>query len=132
MDAYPGRRFEARVIDVADQTDPGTGTVAVRCALPNPDGALRANMFATVDIEAPLGRNTVVVPDAALQDVNGRTAIFIPVGNGRFRWQTVRTGYAAQGMTEIPDGLSAGTPVVSDGSYWLKAALMKGAIPDEG
>jgi cobalt-zinc-cadmium efflux system membrane fusion protein len=132
LDAYPGRRFDARVIDVADQTDPGTGTVAVRCALPNSDGALRANMFATVDIEAPLGHDTVLVPDAALQDVNGKTAIFIPLGNGRFKWQAVRTGYAAQGMTEIPEGLSAGTPVVSDGSYWLKAALMKDAIPDEG
>jgi membrane fusion protein, heavy metal efflux system len=132
VDAYPGRQFNARVIDVADQTDASTGTVAVRCALPNSDGALRANMFATVDIEAPLGHDTVLVPDAALQDVNGQTAIFIPAGHGHFKWQAVRTGYAADGMTEIVNGVSAGTPVVSDGSYWLKEALMKDAIPDEG
>ncbi|MEW9581549.1 efflux RND transporter periplasmic adaptor subunit [Paraburkholderia sp. DGU8] len=132
LDAYGSRQFTGRVIDVADQVDTNTGTVAVRCELPNGDGALRANMFGTVQIQAPLGRDTMLVPDAALQDVNGQTAVFLPSANGRFSWRAVRTGYAADGMTQILSGLSAGTSVVADGSYWLKAALMKGAIPDEG
>ncbi|WP_323043398.1 efflux RND transporter periplasmic adaptor subunit [Paraburkholderia sp.] len=132
IDAYGDRQFTGRVIDVADQVDTNTGTVAVRCELPNGDGALRANMFGTVEIQAPLGRDTMLVPDAALQDVNGQTAVFIPSGNGRFTWRAVRTGYATDGMTQILSGLAAGTSVVADGSYWLKAALMKGTIPDEG
>ncbi|WP_406868394.1 efflux RND transporter periplasmic adaptor subunit [Paraburkholderia fungorum] len=132
VDAFSDRQFTGRVIDVADQVDTKTGTVAVRCELPNGDGALRANMFGTVDIQASLGRDAMLVPDAALQDVNGQTAVFIPSGNGRFTWRAVRTGYAADGMTQILSGLPAGTSVVADGSYWLKAALMKGTIPDEG
>jgi cobalt-zinc-cadmium efflux system membrane fusion protein len=132
IDAYPDRQFTGRVIDVADQADAATGTVAVRCELPNNDAALRANMFATVDIEAPLGHDSVLVPDAALQDVNGQTAVFVPAGNGHFTWHAVRTGFAAKGMTEIVSGVPAGTSVVTDGSYWLKAALLKDAIPDEG
>jgi membrane fusion protein, heavy metal efflux system len=131
IDAYPGRQFTGRVIDVAAQADPNTGTVAVRCELPNSDGALRANMFATVDIDVPLDHETLLVPDAALQDVNGQTAVFTPSGKGHFTWHAVRTGYAAQGMTEIVSGLSAGMPVVADGSYWLKAAVMASTIPDE-
>ncbi|WOD13572.1 efflux RND transporter periplasmic adaptor subunit [Paraburkholderia kirstenboschensis] len=132
IDAYSDRQFTGRVIDVADQVDTNTGTVAVRCELPNGDGALRANMFGTVDIQAPLGRDATLVPDAALQDVNGQPAVFIPTGNGRFAWRAVRTGYAADGMTQVVSGLSAGTSIVADGSYWLKAALMKSTIPDEG
>lgn len=132
IDAYGNRQFAGRVIDVADQVDINTGTVAVRCELPNGDGALRANMFGTVDIQVPLGGNTTLVPDAALQDVNGQTAVFIPSGTGHFEWRAVRTGYAADGMTQIVSGLPAGASVVADGSYWLKAALMKGTIPDEG
>ncbi|MGF6998087.1 efflux RND transporter periplasmic adaptor subunit [Paraburkholderia madseniana] len=132
IDAYGNRQFTGRVIDVADQVDINTGTVAVRCELPNGDGSLRANMFGTVEIQSPLGRDTTLVPDTALQDVNGQTAVFIPSGNGRFTWRAVRTGYAADGMTQILSGMSAGTSVVADGSYWLKAALMKGSIPDEG
>ncbi|WP_042260118.1 efflux RND transporter periplasmic adaptor subunit [Paraburkholderia heleia] len=131
IDAYPGRVFTARVIDVATQADPNTGTVAVRCEVPNSDGALRANLFASVDIDVPLGREAVLVPDSALQDVNGQTAVFTPSGNGRFAWHAVHTGYASQGMTEIVSGLSAGAPVVAEGSYWLKAAVMTSAIPNE-
>jgi membrane fusion protein, heavy metal efflux system len=132
INAYPDRQFTGRVIDVAVQSDASTGTIAVRCELPNNDGALRANMFATVDIEAPLGHDSVLVPDAALQDVNGQTAVFVPSGNGHFTWRAVRTGFAANGMTEIVNGVPAGTSVVTDGSYWLKAALLKDAIPSEG
>jgi hypothetical protein len=33
---------------------------------------------------------------------------------------------------EITDGLAADTPVVADGSYWLKAALTQSTIPSEG
>ncbi|CAB3804436.1 efflux RND transporter periplasmic adaptor subunit [Pararobbsia alpina] len=132
VDAFPGRQFTGRVTYIADQVDPNTGTVAVRCEVPNPSGALRINMFATVDIAAPLDRNAVLVPDAALQDVNGQTAVFIPAGAGRFTWHVVRTGVSSGGFTEVVEGVTADTPVVTDGSYWLKAGLLQNSIPDEG
>jgi membrane fusion protein, heavy metal efflux system len=132
VDAYPGRQFTGRVTYIADQVDPNTGTVAVRCEIPNPDGALRVNMFATLDIAAPLNRNAVLVPDAALQDVNGQTTVFIPTGTGRFTGHVVRTGVSSGGFTEVVEGVTADTRVVTDGSYWLKAALLQNSIPDEG
>jgi membrane fusion protein, heavy metal efflux system len=131
-DAYPGRKFQGRVSYIADKVDPNTGTVAVRCEVPNPDGALRVNMFVNADIFQPLGREAVLVPDAALQDVNGQTAVFTPDGAGHFSWHAVRTGVSSGGFTEILSGIAAGTPVVSDGSYWLKASLLAQTIPDEG
>ncbi|MBB5457049.1 efflux RND transporter periplasmic adaptor subunit [Paraburkholderia sp. Cpub6] len=132
VDAYPNQPFNGRVIDVADQADPNTGTVMVRCEVPNPGGLLRANLFATANIAAPLGHDSVLVPDSALQDVNGRTVVFVPAGQGHFLPRTVHTGVAESGMTEIVSGVAAGTPVVANGSYWLKAALMQTTIPDEG
>jgi cobalt-zinc-cadmium efflux system membrane fusion protein len=132
FDAYAGHTFSGHVMDVASQADATTGTVAVRCELPNADGALRANMFGTVEIAAPLDHDAVLVPEAALQDVNGQTAVFVPAGKGRFVWRAVHAGETSNGMTEIVSGVASGTPVVADGSYWLKAALLQGAIPDEG
>jgi cobalt-zinc-cadmium efflux system membrane fusion protein len=132
VDAYPGRQFSGHVAYIADQVDPNTGTVAVRCDVPNPDGALRANMFATANIAAPLGRDAVLVPDAALQDVDGQTAVFIPSGTGHFTRQVVHTGVSSGGFTEILDGVTAGKQIVTDGSYWLKADFLQNAIPDEG
>jgi membrane fusion protein, heavy metal efflux system len=132
VDAYPGRTFHGLVSYIADQVDPNTGTVAVRCEVPNPDEALRVNMFANASIASPLGHDAVLVPDAALQDVNGQTAVFIPGGRAHFTWQAVSIGLSSNGFTEITGGLSAGTPVVTNGSYWLKASLLAQTIPDEG
>jgi cobalt-zinc-cadmium efflux system membrane fusion protein len=132
VDAYPGTQFDGRVTYIASEVDPNTGTVMVRCDLPNPDGALRANMFATAKIASPLGRNAVLVPDAALQDLNGQTVVFVPSGAGHFDKQAVRTGVSSGGFTEVVEGLKANTQVVTDGSYWLKADFLQNAIPDEG
>jgi cobalt-zinc-cadmium efflux system membrane fusion protein len=58
--------------------------------------------------------------------------VFIPAGHGQFAWRAVRTGLVANGHTQVMSGVAAGTPVVAEGSYWLKAALMQSTIPDQG
>lgn len=131
VDAYPGRRFRGTVVEIARQVDPATGTLPVSCAFDNADGALLENMFASVQIRVPLGLDTVVVPEAALQELNGRMAVFVPTGKGGFRWRPVHVGYSAGGMTEIMSGLPAGTPVVAGGSYWLMSAVLRSTIPNE-
>jgi membrane fusion protein, heavy metal efflux system len=132
VSAYPDRIFAGRVTYISDRIDPSTGTAKVRCAVPNPDGALRINMFARTSIISPVGRDAVQVPSSALQDVNSQTVVFIPTTPGHFTWHAVQTGLVANGQTQISGGLAAGTAVVTDGSYWLKAALMQSTIPDEG
>lgn len=132
VDAYPGRTFVGRVAYIPDQIDPRSGTARVRCEVPNPDGALRANMFVTADIKVPLGRDSIMVPDSALQDIDGKPVVFTPAGPGHFDRHFVRLGLRSGGFTEIVAGLPAKAAVVSDGSFWLKAALMQSSIPDAG
>jgi cobalt-zinc-cadmium efflux system membrane fusion protein len=104
----------------------------VRCEVPNPDGALRVNMFASVTILSPQGGDAVLVPSSSLQEINGQTVLFIPTGHSEFAWRAVHTGLVANGQTQITSGVASGTPVVAEGSYWLKAALMQSTIPDQG
>jgi cobalt-zinc-cadmium efflux system membrane fusion protein len=132
VDAYPGRTFPGRVAYIPDQIDPRSGTARVRCEVPNPDGALRANMFATADIKSPLGQDGIMVPDSALQDIDGKSVVFIPAGPGHFGRPFVRLGLRSGGFTEIVKGLPAKATVVTDGSFWLKAALTQSSIPDAG
>jgi cobalt-zinc-cadmium efflux system membrane fusion protein len=132
VDAYPGRTFAGRVAYIPDQIDPRSGTASIRCEVPNPDGALRANMFATADILSPLGRDNIMVPDPALQEIDGKPVVFTPAGPGHFDRHIVRLGLSSGGFTEIVEGLPANTTVVTDGSFWLKAALTQSSIPDEG
>jgi membrane fusion protein, heavy metal efflux system len=132
VSAFPGRVFAGRVTYIPDQIEAATGMAKVRCEVPNPDGALRVNMFATVTILSPQGGDAVLAPSSSLQEVNGQSVVFIPTGDRQFAWRAVHTGLVANGKTQITSGLAAGTPVVGEGSYWLKAALMQSTIPDQG
>jgi cobalt-zinc-cadmium efflux system membrane fusion protein len=132
VSAFPDRVFAGRVTYIPDQIESGTGMAKVRCEVPNPDGALRVNMFASVTILSQRGGDAVLVPSSSLQDVNGQSVVFVPTGASEFAWRAVHTGLAANGKTQITSGLAAGTPVIGEGSYWLKAALMQSTIPDQG
>jgi cobalt-zinc-cadmium efflux system membrane fusion protein len=132
VSAFPGRVFAGRVTYIPDQIESATGMAKVRLEVPNPDGALRVNMFATVTILSPQDGDAVLVPSSSLQEVNKQSVVFVPTGDGRFAWRAVQTGLVANGKTQITSGLAAGTPVVGEGSYWLKAALMQSTIPDQG
>ncbi|MDO9711212.1 efflux RND transporter periplasmic adaptor subunit [Paracraurococcus lichenis] len=124
VEAYPGRRFPGRVAYVADQLDARTGTAKVRCEIPNPEGALRVNMFAIVEIAAPLGREGLVVPDAALQAVDDQPGVFLRTGEDRFAWRRVQPGLRQGGVTEVTEGLQPGETVAAEGSFRLKALLL--------
>ncbi|MFZ4408359.1 MAG: efflux RND transporter periplasmic adaptor subunit [Paracraurococcus sp.] len=125
VEAYPGRRFPGRVGYVADQLDARTGTAKVRCEIPNLDGALKVNMFAIVEIAAPLGRDGVVVPDAALQTVDNQPVVFVRQAEDRFLRRDIRPGQRQDGLTEIAEGLQPGEVVATEGSIRLKAVLLQ-------
>jgi len=132
VSAFPGRVFPGRVTYIPDQIETTTGMAKVRCEVPNLGGALRVNMFAAVTILSPQDGNAVLVPSSSLQEINKQSVVFVPTGDGQFVWRPVHTGLVANGKAEVTSGLAAGTPVVGEGSYWLKAALMQSTIPDQG
>jgi cobalt-zinc-cadmium efflux system membrane fusion protein len=125
VEAWPGRRFPGRVAYIADQLDPRTGTAKVRCEIPNPDGTLKISMFATVEIAAPLGRKGLVVPEVALQAVEGQPVTFVQVAEGRFARRDIRPGLRQDGFVEVTEGLEPGEVVATQGSFRLKALLLR-------
>ncbi len=123
--AFPGRRFEGRVARIADQLDARTGTARVRVELPNPDGLLRVNMFGSVAIETPLGRDGLVVPDAAVQMVDDRPMLFVALGERRFAPREVTLGHRQPGLAEVTSGLEPGEMVATAGSFRLKSLWLR-------
>jgi cobalt-zinc-cadmium efflux system membrane fusion protein len=131
VEAYPGRRFPGHVGYVADQLEARTGTARVRCEIPNPDGALKVNMFAIVEIAVPLGRDGVLVPGAALQTVDNQPVVFVQAEVGRFLRRDVRPGLRQGEMQEIAEGIAPGEVVAAAGSIRLKALLLQGRTDGE-
>jgi cobalt-zinc-cadmium efflux system membrane fusion protein len=124
--AYPGERFSGRVQFVGDVVNPKTRRITIRCSVPNGDGRLKPEMFASVRVQEGEVRQLVAVPVAAVQTVDGQPIVFTAEAEGRFRVHRVTTGRDADGLLEIRTGLAAGDPVVVQNAFVLKSELLRG------
>ncbi len=88
-----GERTFTGVIDyIAPEIDPHSRTAMARVPLPNPDGALRANMFATARVVTAASRPNVIVPRAAVQRVKEQDLVFVSTGPESFVTRRVKIG----------------------------------------
>lgn len=117
-DAYPGKRFAGKIDYVMPQFDMQTRTLKVRMDLPNPELALKPDMFGNVEIHIPLGRR-LVVPDSAILDTGLRTLVFVQKSPGSLEPRTVQTGVHAGDYVEIVQGLKAGEAVASSATFLI-------------
>ena len=124
--AYPGERFAGTITFIADVVNPKTRRITVRSTVPNADGRLKPEMFATVALGEGEPRSMIVVPQAAIQTIDGRPAVFVAEAEpGRFKPRTVTLGAEADGLVEIASGVAAGERVVVAGSFVLKSEMLK-------
>ena len=115
-----GAPVTGRIDTIYPEVDMITRTGKLRIELPNPDGRLRANMFAEVEIM--LEQTPVVqVPDGAVIDTGDRQVVILDLGEGRFRPEPVTVGRRGSGLVEIVAGVAAGDRVVSSATFLIDA-----------
>jgi len=122
--AFPGRSFDGVVDFIYPSLSAETRTGRVRVVMPNPDDALRAGMFANVEVEAPAGTGAgpaLAIPSSAVLDSGVRQMVLIERGEGRFEPRQVRVGAQGDGEAEILDGVQAGERVVVGANFLIDA-----------
>lgn len=123
--AYPDKTFPGEVFQLGERLDPQTRTLQVRVLVSNLNGLLKPDMFATADF-TPQSRNASIhVPESAVQDLNGKTVVFVRAEKESFVVREVKAGARVAGQIEILSGLEPGTPVVVNGALLLKSQLLK-------
>jgi cobalt-zinc-cadmium efflux system membrane fusion protein len=125
VQAYPERVFPGRISLVGTALNPNTRTVPVRCEVREFQGSLKPEMYATIRIDLGEGRDGIMIPLTAIQDVDGQNTVFVRQGEGSFRARKVRLGYQTASHVEILEGLSAGDAIVTVGSLLVKSELLK-------
>ena len=91
--AFPGKSFDGTVEFIYPSLSPETRTARVRIVIPNPDAALRAAMYASVEIAVPAAdKPMLAVPISAVIDSGARQVVLIDRGDGRFEPRPVRLG----------------------------------------
>ncbi len=106
---------KGRAVFVDRAIDPKTGTIQVRAAFPNPDRVLRANQFGRVRAVAEDVPNATVVPQVAVQDLQGAKTVLV-VGEGdKVAQRTVTLGDASDSIYIVTGGLKPGERVIVEG-----------------
>lgn len=122
--AYADTAFDAHVVAIGDTVHESTRRVSVRLAVPNPDGRLKPRMFATARLGIEEPRSVVVVPKAALQNLNDQTVVFVQTDSGTFERRPVVVFAERGDRAELAEGLRPGERVATSGSFLLKSAQM--------
>jgi Cu(I)/Ag(I) efflux system membrane fusion protein len=129
---YPGERFTGKAVYIYPYLDPQTRTAKVRFEFPNPQGKLKPEMFADVEIGLRLGER-LAIAESAVIDTGVRKVAIIDKGSGYFEPREVRLGVKADGFFEVLDGLTAGERVVTSANFLIDSeSKLKEAIGGMG
>jgi Cu(I)/Ag(I) efflux system membrane fusion protein len=116
----PDRTFTGTVAFVYPYLDPQTRTGRVRIALPNKDGALKPDMYASVALDVELGAR-LQVPISAVVYTGTRRIVFVDRGGGTLQPVDVQLGARTDDAVEVLGGVAAGDQVVVAGDFLVAA-----------
>jgi len=119
LDAFPGRRFAATVVEIAAAADPQTGTYEMKLSVDPAGARFVQGLTAKVTVADADADSVAVVPVTSLLEADGRVAIVFVVAEGVARRVSVKTGRLIGERVEVIAGLSPGDRVITEGAAWL-------------
>ncbi len=131
VQAYPGVTFGGQIVQLGPQLDPATRTLTVRVLVPNSDGRLRPEMYATAEIARGASRSALFVPEVAVQNLNGNRVVFVRRPNSEFEARPVKSGTSVNHEVEIVEGLKDGEEVVTAGAFVVKSQFLTRSLAQE-
>lgn len=135
--AYASDTFTARLEAVGAGLDSATRTLPVRGIVSNRRGRLKPQMLASVEVQSADRVPAALVPQDAVQLLDGKPTVFIahPDGKGGLEVErrAVEVGSRFGGRIAVTHGLAAGDVIVVTGAFAVKAQFEQATLPkDEG
>ena len=127
-DSYPGRLFRGHVTYIDPNINQETRTAQVRVELDNPGQTLKIGMYVNVAFGSvgTAERTMPTVPSVAVQNINTQQIVFVATDKPNvFTVKQVRLGKENNGQFTVIEGLNVGDKIVSDGSFLLRAEMLK-------
>ena len=118
--AYPGEVFRARITYVGASVDPAVRRLTVRAEIPNPDGKLKPDMFASFRILIGAPTQSPSAPTGAIvREGDGTMTTWVTTDRKRLVKRTVKVGLEQDGFVQIIEGLQAGELVATESALFL-------------
>lgn len=120
---------KARLLSVDRQVNVATGTIQVEALASNPGNVLRPGQFARARVLGKPIENAVVVPQRAVQEVQGTYQLGVVGTDGKAEIRPVKVGPRSGTDWVITSGLSAGENVIVEGVQKVRAGAPVSAKP---
>ncbi len=116
--AYPGT-----INMVSPTVNTTTGTLTIRASFPNPGAVLKPGLFARVRFVARLEPNAIVVPQAAIQQLQGTQSVFVVGPDDKVAQRTITIGPTVGNLQVVTSGLKAGDRVIVEGTLKVRPGM---------
>jgi HlyD family secretion protein len=122
VDAFPDRRFAARIRQIAPRAVKTNNVTSfqVKLALVNPAPELRIGMTADVDFQTGRLEARTLVPTVAIVTEDGRPGVLLVGKDSQPSFKAVELGVSSGRDSQILSGLDPGTRVFIDLPPWAK------------
>jgi membrane fusion protein (multidrug efflux system) len=114
---YP---HKGQIAFVDRQMNQQTGAIRIAAAFPNPGGLLRPGQFGRVTATTEVRRGAILVPQIAVQELQGIQQVDTVGADNRVHIVNVRLGPQFGKDWIVESGLGAGTTVITDNLQKLK------------
>lgn len=118
LDAFGDRTFTGIVARISPVLDAATRSAMVEIEIANPQGQLKAEMFARVKLGAMSSREAILIPRAALVYRGAQPGVYVVQGNTP-QFRAIEAGVTEGEQVEALTNLQPGTKIVSTGASML-------------
>ncbi|HPM43484.1 MAG TPA: efflux RND transporter periplasmic adaptor subunit [Candidatus Omnitrophota bacterium] len=125
----PDRIFAGEITYISPRVDEHARTIKVRATVHNPDDHLKLGMFITADIIVPAEGSCIVVPQSAINTVNGKKTVFLKTAEEKFIPREICVCDETKNEASVT-GIDEGDEVVTDSAFLLKSELLKSKMGD--
>lgn len=124
VESLPGQTFTGKLTWIGAEVDEKNRMARARAEVANPDGMLKARMFAQARILTRSTDGALLLPSSAIQHLEGKTFVFVKLADDLFDARVVRLGAKFDGKVEIVEGLTALEVVAVNHAFPLKSAFL--------
>jgi cobalt-zinc-cadmium efflux system membrane fusion protein len=124
VESLAGQTFTGKLTWIGAEVDERTRMARARAEVPNPDGRLKARMFAQARILIRQAEGALLLPAAAIQRLEGRSYVFVRLADDLFDARVVRLGARLDGQVEVLEGLQPQEVVAVNHIFALKSAFL--------
>ena len=124
VESLPGQPFVGKLTWIGAEVDEKSRMARARAEVANPEGVLKARMFAQARILTRNAEGALLLPSSAIQWIEGKSFVFVKLAEDLFDARLVRLGARFDGKVEIAEGLKPQEVVAVNHAFPLKSAFL--------